>query len=236
MLNERQLRVKTHTLAQTTYFDAKGAAADLAPQDFPAYFMDFETINFAVPIWKGTRPYQQIPFQFSVHTLTNSGTLHHAAFLDLSGSDPSKSFVEAIVAACGDGGPVYAYNAGFEAGRLKDLANLFPSLQESLISIVGRLKDLLRIAERHYYHPSQKGSWSIKAVLPAVAPDLNYQQLDGVQDGEMAMSAYVEAIQPHTSSKRREKIRQQLLEYCKLDTYGMVRLWQHFAGRHDLNL
>ena len=236
LLNERQLRVKTHTLAQTTYFDAKGAAADLAPHGFPAYFMDFETTSFAVPVWKGTRPYQQIPFQFSIHMLSKSGKLDHQAFLDLSGSDPSKSFADAIVAACGDGGPVYAYNASFEAGCLKDLAGRFPSLQKPLISIVGRLVDLLHVAERRYYHPSQEGSWSIKAVLPAIAPDLNYRQLDGVRDGEMAMSAYLEAIQSNALPERREKIRQELLDYCRLDTYAMVRLWQHFAGRHDLRL
>lgn len=236
MLNERQLRVKTHTLTGATYFDAMGAAADLAPHGFPAYFMDFETINFAVPIWKGTRPYQQVPFQFSVHKLSKTGKLDHEAFLDLSGSNPSKSFAEAIINSCGEIGPIYSYNASFEATRLKDLAEWFPNLSKQLISIVVRLVDLLTVAQRRYYNPSQEGSWSIKAILPAIAPDLNYQQLDGVQDGGAAMNAYLEAIEPNTVTQRREEISQQLLDYCKLDTFAMVRIWQKFAGREDLRL
>jgi Domain of unknown function(DUF2779) len=235
-LNAKQLRVKTHTLAQTTYFDAAGAAADLAPHGFPAYFLDFETINLAVPNWKGTRPYQQIPFQFSLHTLQESGTLEHSEFLSITADDPSKAFAKALATSRGVGGPIYAYNAGFEGGCIKQLIEKVPELTEPLNAILYRLVDLLPIARERYYHPSQKGSWSIKAVLPAVAPDLSYQNLVGVKDGEMAMSAYAEAISPSTSPERREKIRRQLLDYCKLDTYAMVRLWQHFAGRYDLKL
>lgn len=236
LLNEIQLRVKQHTLNNSIYFNSSGAAATLAPYGFPAYFLDFETINSAVPIWKGTRPYQQIPFQFSVHTLSKKGKLDHAEFLDLSGSDPSKAFAQAVVGSCGDGGPVYVYNARFEASRLKELSLQFPKLRKQLDLIITRLVDLLPIAERFYYHPSQKGSWSIKAVLPAVAPDLSYDGLEGVKDGSMAMEAYAEAINRSTTSERHNKIRKELLAYCKLDTYAMVRLWQHFAGRQYLQL
>jgi CRISPR/Cas system-associated exonuclease Cas4 (RecB family) len=236
LLNAKQLRVKTHTLSQTTYFDAEGAAADLAPHGFPAYFLDFETNNFAVPIWKGTRPYQQIPFQFSLHTLQESGTLEHSEFLSLDPSDPSQAFAEALASSCGDSGPIYAYNAAFEGSCIKQLIKRFPNLHDSLFAISNRLVDLLPIARERYYHPSQKGSWSIKAVLPAFAPDLNYQNLAGVKDGEMAMNAYAEAVVETTTNERRQEIRQQLLDYCKLDTYAMVRLWQHFSGRNDLKL
>ncbi|MEP7172697.1 MAG: DUF2779 domain-containing protein [Aestuariivirga sp.] len=236
LLNTLQLRVKKHTLEGTVYFDSSGAATALARHGFPAYFLDFETINFAVPIWKGTRPYQQIPFQFSVHTLSKIGDLGHAEFLDLSGNNPSKAFAEAVVASCGEQGPIYVYNAKFEAGRLRELSHQFESLRRPLDSIVARLVDLLPIAEEFYYHPSQKGSWSIKAVLPAIVPALSYENLPGVKDGGMAMVAYAEAINPSTTEDHREKIEQELLAYCKLDTYAMVRLWQFFAGRQDLEL
>jgi hypothetical protein len=95
------------------------------------------------------------------------------------------------------------------------------------------LVDLLPIARKYYYHPSQKGSWSIKAVLPALCPDpnLHYDKLDGVQDGGMAMSAFVEAIAPQTTPARKAEIERQLLDYCKLDTYAMVRLWSAFTGQ-----
>ncbi|MBK6594151.1 MAG: DUF2779 domain-containing protein [Burkholderiales bacterium] len=236
LLNARQLRVKTHTLANTVYFDAEGAAADLSPHGLPAYFLDFETIQFAVPIWKGTRPYQQITFQFSLHILDASGQLEHAEFLDLSGDDPAQSFSLALVAACGDVGPVYVYNAAFERSRISELAIRFPHYSAALREINERLVDLLPIARERYYHPSQQGSWSIKKVLPAVVPELSYDALDGVQDGGMAMEAFLEAIHPKTSAERKAQIKQQLLAYCKLDTYAMVRLWQVFAGRTDMRL
>ena len=96
--------------------------------------------------------------------------------------------------------------------------------------------DLLPIARERYYHPSQQGSWSTKKVLPAVVPELRYDSLDGVQDGGMAMQAFLEAIHPDTRLERKSQIQQQLLAYCKLDTYAMVRLWQVFAGRTELRL
>ena len=230
-LNDIQSRVKAHTVSGEPYFDQRSAAAELAVHTLPAYFLDFETIQFAVPIWQGTRPYSQIPFQFSAHHLPATGKLEHRAFLDLSGDDPSLSFAEALIAACDQSGPVFVYNAGFETARIKELAERFPKLQRPLLAINARVVDLLPIARRHFYHPSQHGSWSIKAVLPAIASDLRYDQLDGVQDGGMAMNAYLEAIHPATSAARRHEIRSQLLDYCCLDTVALVRLWQSFSGR-----
>ena len=236
LLNPRQQRVKTHTLADTVFFDAAGAAADLAGQSLPAYFLDFETIQFAVPIWKGTRPYQQNTFQFSLHTLSASGQLEHTEFLDISGNDPSGPFTHALIAACGERGPVFVYNAGFETARMSELATRYPQFSAALLAINARVIDLLPIARERYYHPSQQGSWSIKKVLPAVVPELRYDLLDGVQDGGMAMEAFMEAIHSDTNAERKNQIQQQLLAYCKLDTYAMVRLWQVFAGRTDLRL
>ena len=231
MLSEIQALVKKHTLANTVFFDAAGAAADLAPYGFPACFLDFETIQFVVPIWKGTRPFQIIAFQFSLHTLTEDGRLEHRAFLDLSGNDPSESLAKAMIAACGKHGPVYVYNAGFEGTRISQLAERFPALANPLLDINARLVDLCPIARSRYYHPRQHGSWSLKAVLPAVVPELSYDNLDGVQDGGMAMEAYGEAIHPDTSAERKNEIEHQLLTYCQLDTLATVRLWQFFSGR-----
>jgi len=236
LLNSRQQRVKTHTLANTVFFDAAGAAADLALHGLPAYFLDFETIQFAVPIWQGTRPYQQNTFQFSLHTLSEAGTLKHTEFLDISGRDPAKPFAQAVIAACGGIGPVYVYNAGFETSRMNELATRYPEFSLALLAINARVVDLLPIARERYYHPSQQGSWSIKKVLPAVVPELRYDALAGVQDGGMAMAAFLEAIHPDTATDRQSQIEQQLLAYCKLDTYAMVRLWQTFAGCTDLKL
>ena len=231
MLNETQLLVRRHTLAGTTHFNAAGAAADLAPHGFPAHFLDFETVNPAVPLWKGTRPYQAIPFQFSLHRLDAVGRLTHKGFLDLSGGDPMPALAKALLGACGDKGPIFAYNAAFEKGRIEDLAARFPKEAKPLRALLPRFVDLLPVAREHYYHPSMGGSWSIKAVLPAAVPDLDYAALAGVRDGDMAMDAYHEAIAPETDPARREELRQQLEAYCRLDTYAMVRLWHLFSGR-----
>lgn len=236
LLNERQQRVKAHTLSGMAYFDGPKAAIDLAGHKLPACFLDFETIQFAVPIWKGTRPYQQIPFQFSLHRLGRTGKLQQQSFLDISGNDPSRAFADALIAACGERGPVFVYNAGFETARIKELAVRFPRLKRSLLAINERVVDLLPVARERYYHPSQQGSWSIKKVLPAVAPDLSYDKLEGVQDGGLAMNAYLEAIARQTTATRKAQIEKQLLAYCALDTYAMVRLWQFFSGRTDMGI
>ena len=125
-----------------------------------------------VPVWDGTRPYQQIPFQFSLHRVADS--LEHTHFLDLSGQDPSRPFAEAVIEACGSAGPVFVYNAKFEKLILRQLATRFPDIAPGLDAVIARVIDLLPIAEKCFYHPSQCGSWSIKSVLPAAVPDLSY--------------------------------------------------------------
>ncbi len=230
LLNAIQQRVKECSATGAPYFDAEGAAAALSIYGYPAYFLDFETIAFAVPTWEGTRPYQQIPFQFSLHTVQSDGNMEHVGFLDLSGHDPSQACAADLIRLCGTQGSIFAYNAGFESRVIRELAERFPDLAPHLQAIAARLVDLLPIARKHYYHPSQHGSWSIKAVLPALYPDLSYDTLDGVQDGNMAQQAYQEAIAPGTTGERKEQIRRQLHEYCKLDTLAMVRMWEVFRG------
>jgi CRISPR/Cas system-associated exonuclease Cas4 (RecB family) len=236
LLNERQLRVKKHTVSGKTYFDRKGAAAALAKYKLPAVFLDFETISFPVPIWKGTRPYQQIPFQFSAHRLGRDGTLDHRSFLGTDGSDPSKAFAESLLAACEGAGPIFSYNAAFEKARVGELAKRFPRRAKDLQSLADRFVDLLPIARDYYYHPSQEGSWSLKAVLPAVIPGLDHGTLEGIQDGGMAMTAFLEAISASTTRERKAQLEGQLIAYCQLDTYALVRLWQVFSGHSEFTL
>jgi hypothetical protein len=130
LLSDRQKRVKTQTLSGETFFDEAGAAADLSAHELPAWFLDFETINFAVPIWKGTRPCLQIPFQFSIHRLTQFSELQHASFLDVSGNDPTERFASQLIAACDGYGPIFVYNAGFEMARIRELAARVPRLNQ----------------------------------------------------------------------------------------------------------
>ena len=231
LLNDRQRRVRDVTLSGKAYLDRAGARRALAADSSPTYFLDFETVMFAVPRWKGTRPYQQIPFQFSVHRYSRSGSLEHVSHLDLSGEDPSRGFAEALAVACGKRGPIYVYNVGFERSRIIELAERFPALCGPLEAIIRRLRDLLPVVMDHYYHPSQRGSWSIKSVLPTIAPDLSYADLDGVQDGGMAMAAYLEGTSPSTPPARKADINRSLLSYCGMDTEGLFRIWSFLNAR-----
>ncbi|HEY7884686.1 MAG TPA: DUF2779 domain-containing protein [Cellvibrionaceae bacterium] len=231
LLNALQVRVKNATISGQPYFDSAATRAELAGYQMPAYFLDFETAQLVIPRWAGNRPYTQIPFQYSLHIRHQHGGEEHREFLDISGEDPARPFAENLVKDWTGLGPVFVYNRAFEAGRVKALAKRFNDLSEPLLAINKRMVDLLPMARKHYYHPSQQGSWSIKKLLPAIAPELDYSQLDGIQDGGMAMQAYSEATAASTSDERRLQIRRELLAYCKLDTYAMVRIWDVFRGQ-----
>ena len=157
------------------------------------------------------------------------GVLKHVDFLDLSGNDPTKALAGALITACGQRGPIFVYSP-FEAARIRELIKRFPRLKPALNGLLKRLVDLMPIAEDCYYHPSQQGSWSIKKLLPAIAPGLRYDALDGVKDGGMAMAAYLEAIAPGTTTGRKQQIERELREYCALDTKAMIELWKFFIG------
>jgi hypothetical protein len=237
LLNTLQLRVKKHTLAKTVYFDSAGAKAALERHPLPAHFLDFETIAFAVPIWAGTRPYEQVPFQFSMHYLQAADQQpQHSEFLELTGTNPTRPFAEALVRSCGQVGPIFVYNKGFEGARIEDVIRHLQDevgLVSALAAIKARLVDLKPITQDAYYNPNQKGSWSIKAVLTAMVPDLSYKNLDTVQDGGEAQQAYLKAIGlagVDSGVVDIEHIRKQLLAYCELDTFAMVKIWQVLNG------
>lgn len=236
LLNELQLKVKQATISRQTFFDRAEAERALDASNRPACFLDFETVQFTIPVWKGTRPYQQLPFQFSLHRLGADGSLAHKEFLDLTGKDPAQDFTIALLEACDGKGPVYVYNQQFEAGRIRDLGERFPGMKRALDSITDRMVDVLPVARRTYYHPDQRGSWSIKAVLPSMVPELDYDALAGVKDGQMAAAAYLEAIRSETTAERREQIRRELLEYCWLDTFALVRVWGYLSGYGEVKV
>ena len=234
MLNEKQIIVKQASITNKAYVYQFALSSILANLDFPLYFLDFETISFAVPIWDGTHPFQQIPFQFSLHKLTESGELTHIEFLDISGNNSMEAFANALVNACGREGDIIVYNQSFEKNRIQELSEKFPNLSDQLLSINKRIEDLYPIAKEHYYHPSQQGSWSLKKLVSAVIPELKYEDLSGIQNGNMAMDAYREAMQSETTVDRKEVIKQELLAYCNLDTFALVRIWQVFSGYEEM--
>lgn len=208
---------------------------------YPRYYLDFETIAFAVPRWAHTRPYQQIPFQFSCHIELASGTVAPTGYLSTDGQDPRRTFALALIDAVNGSafanrgidldpiGPVLVYNASFESGRIEELAQQFPDLAEPLRAINERMVDLLPITREHFYHPDMRGSWSLKAVLPTIGTGLSYEGM-AVADGGMAQAAYLEMTDPETPFDRHCELRKALCDYCMLDTYALVRLVEFFSA------
>ena len=190
---------------------------------WPRAWLDFETIAAAVPRWIGTRPYQQIPFQFSLHLEAKDGTITHYEFLSCDGTDPRRACAEALVKMIPAGACVIAYNASFEKRVLRDLAGWFSDLAKPLLALEASTVDLLPVAREHWYHRDQHGSWSIKAVLPTIAPELDYASLE-VKDGSNAQEAWLEAAAPDCAPLRREALADVLKAYCERDTRAMVKV------------
>ena len=201
----------------------------LATLPYPRYYLDFETVQFAVPVWAGTRPFQQLVFQWSCHVEERPGEVSHLEFLDTSGDAPMRGAAEALLDAVGDRGPIFVYH-DFEKWRLVEMAQLFPDLASRLDAATGRLVDLLRLTRDHYEHPALNGSYSLKVVLPTIDAELDHALLEDVQDGLSAQAAFHEAMEPGTSDERRATLRSALLEYCALDTLALVRVAHRFVG------
>jgi hypothetical protein len=227
--NPKHLRVHAVSRSGEAILDPE-AVQQIQALPYPRYYLDFETIGFAVPIWAGTRPYMQLPFQWSCHIEQSDGSISHKAFLDISGADPREMFAKTLIEAVSTNGPVVVYNAGFEGARIKELALALPQLSTQLLAISERFFDLLPLARSHYYHPDMKGSWSIKAVLPTIAPELDYANLE-VSNGGMAQEAYKEAIHSQTTPERKEEVRNAMLKYCEQDTIAMVKIVQAWGSK-----
>lgn len=201
-----------------------GLAAALASLRTPVVHLDFETVNFALPRFAGTHPWTQIPVQVSAHVEEGSGTVHHEFVTDGPG-DPRPAVIDAVVAACRGGGTVLAWYAAFEDGRLRELAEAFPARAAELEEVRHRLVDLLPVVREHVYHPDFAGSFSLKAVLPALVPGLGYDDLAIRNGGDaMAILARLMTEGDAMTAEDRTRFRRDLLAYCERDTLAMVRL------------
>lgn len=233
LLTERQKRVWRVSKNESCEIDPK-ASEQLNALPYPWFLLDFETIAFPVPRWKGTSPYMQVPFQWSCHVVRSKNQVHsefeHREFLSLDGDDPRYEFAQKLIAALEDKGTIVVYNEAFEKSRIKELAVAYPELKEALNRINERVFDLLKVTRDCYYHPKMMGSWSIKKVLPTVTASDSYVSL-AVQDGGMAQEAYRMAIKEGAMQSDKEKISRNLREYCGLDTLSMWfiadKLMQH---------
>ena len=225
--NEAKQHIEYELYDKEDYIDKKSIKEFLNTLSEPLYFLDFETFALPIPKYDGTRPYQQVPFQYSLHYI-EEGMLYHKEFLAESGVDPRKLIAESLVRDIPKNVPVLAYYMSFEKGRIKELAETFPDLKDHLMSIHDNIKDLIvPFKNRSYYAKGMHGSASIKYVLPAMFPNdesLNYKNLELVHNGDEAMNIY--ARLGEYPKEEQEYIRERLLKYCELDTYAMVKIYE----------
>ena len=222
ILNGKQEIQKNCEISGKPHIDKKSIKQFLNTLESPLYYMDFETFSGAIPLFDGTKPYQQIPFQFSLHVVgKDNATAEHYSFLADGASDPRPEFIASLKNVLGNSGSIVVYNQGFEKRILRALANVFPEYNEWVESLNDRIIDLLApFRAFHYYHPKQKGSASIKNVLP-VLTGTTYDHLD-ISDGMDASLTFLDVISNNFTEKEIIKIRKDLEKYCALDTEGMI--------------
>ena len=197
----------------------------------PIAFLDFETVGLAVPVWMGCHPYDAVPVQFSCHVQDVDGRVIHHEWLAEGSEDPRPALAERLIRACEGARTVVGYNAGFERRRIEQMAEALPALAGPLRSIVDRLVDLLPIIRNNVYHPDFGGSFGLKSVLPALVPELRYDDL-AIADGGTA-SLELERLLFNgdwLTPEAKEQLRGDLLRYCHQDTWGLVQLLEHLRG------
>ena len=199
---------------------------------YPLYFIDYESCQYAIPEIEGTKAYQQIPFQYSLHIIQKPGAcLEHKEFLaDINDENLIRTFAESMIKDMPEDGSVIVYNKTFESSRNREIGEMFPDLKSEMERFNNNMVDLMvPFRNRDYYTKEMKGSYSIKYVLPALYPDnpeLDYSELSMIHKGDEASNAFLSL--KNKTPQEQEEIRNGLLEYCKLDTYAMVKIWEKF--------
>jgi hypothetical protein len=225
MLGWRQKMQLDCLLKKEGHVDSTRIQEFLDSLRYPLCFMDFETIfRVAVPVWDGTSPYQQIPFQFSLHILDKPGdSPRHSEYLADGSSDPRPGFLTSLLASLPDQACIITWNKTFENGRLKELARIFPENADQLNQIIDNTIDLMEpFRNKSLYHWQMQGSYSLKSVLPALVPELSYDNLP-ISNGEMAADGWLRMVRSDDMAEK-QAIREQLLQYCCLDTFAMIKI------------
>jgi len=224
LTNRQAIEIDVHK-SNKIHSDIIEIKAFLAQLRYPLYYLDYETISAAVPLFDNSCPYETIPFQFSLHLQSKKGgDLKHIEFLHTGTNDPRPGFLKALVETCRKRGSIVVYNKAFESGVNNRLALKFPAYAAGLEKINDRMVDLLvPFRSRYLYHPEMEGSASLKSVLPAFVPDLTYEGL-AISNGEVASITYNRCIRGMVPEEEKQQIFEDLREYCKLDTLAEVRL------------
>lgn len=230
LLSDKQTIQVEGALEKKDFINHKAVKEFLNSLWHPLCFLDFETFYIPIPPFDGTRPYQQIPYQYSLYCKDNKNSeLRHYEYLAETGVDPRKELIEKLLKEIPENACIVVYNKSFEIGVLKSLGGWFPEYKEKIDNIINNIIDLMSPFQRKdIYFYQMRGSYSIKAALPLLVPELSYENLE-IKDGEMAMNAYFTMAKSQDTSEI-EKIRKALLEYCKLDTLGMVKMLERMRG------
>ena len=194
---------------------------------YPLYFLDYETMSGLIPYFDGQRPYQQVPFQYSLHVLESpEAELTQKEYLHRDNSDPSRPLTEQLIKDIGDKGSVLVWFEGFEKARNSELGDMLPEYKETMEAINDRVVDLMTPFKLKWYQDERfNGSASIKQVLPVLCPHLSYKEL-GIQEGGSAQRLWTEAILDEKRAEQKDQILEDLIEYCKLDTLAMVEIFK----------
>jgi len=224
-LTDKQKVQRERAGKKTHHADIEKIKSFLGSLEYPLYYLDFETFSTAIPLFDKSKPYQQIPFQFSLHIVEKQGEKpEHISFLADGNEDPRLKFLQALKDNLGDKGSIVVYYESFEKGRIKECIESFPKFEKWGNDILDRIIDLLHPFKNfHFYHPNQKGSASIKKVLPIFSKDVKYDDLI-ITNGLDASVSYYKSHFDDVPSKEKTKIREALEKYCELDTYAEVIL------------
>lgn len=200
---------------------------DLDGIEYPIYFLDYETYSWAIPQFTGHKPHEAVPFQFSIHILrSKDSNLSHYEYLHNKRNDPMIDIIENLKNIIKGQGSIIVWNKTFEKGRNSAMARIHPQHEQFLLDLNRRIYDIGDIFKyQMYLDPKFKGSWSIKNVLPILAPDLSYKKMD-IHKGDEASALWYKITHTDVEEKKKEIISQNLFKYCELDTFAMYRIWE----------
>lgn len=231
-LREYQQRQVQAVKEDRPIYDTQVLAEELNQLTFPLWFLDYETYLSAIPLWDTTKPQQQNVFQYSLHKLEDSTSMpEHFEYLCMDQDEPAKQVLEHLRKDLGDTGSVLVWNKTFEMTRNKEMASMYPEYADFLLNVNERIYDLAdSIKNGLFVHPDFHGSWSIKRVLPVLVPELSHEGM-AISKGDDAMMAWWELVHGELSKGKNFGVKKQgvagaMLEYCKLDTLAMVRIWE----------
>ena len=194
----------------------------------PAYFFDFETLSCAIPIFPGLKPFQRVPFQWSLHHLSIDGKIEHWEFLAKEKKDFRKQMIQTFIDIVSKNtDKIIVYNAAFEKSVLKEMGILYPDLEHKIDSIIERIEDLLFFIKQNFYHPKFNGSFSLKKVLPALLPNEKEYSEGGVSGGDQAQEQFYNIICNNYNDNKKKSVLDDLIAYCKKDTLSLILIYQH---------